>query len=235
MMRSVLISSVVGLLSAGVCAAQAPSLGGSMLHLLIEQDGDSVVIDYETPLSGPIEMFRYPGEMYAGAASVLDDTYYSGRFGWLANGFFNLPAGSGVFVENVGTTIGVRVYDAFSFAPILGTDGSDIVWEWSGAMTHNWYSVDGPGEYSATYRVYVGDASTGVDLPGWDHAFLTLEWFVPNDCVADVNGDGMLSPTDFSAWINAFNNGDPGCDQNGDGSCTPTDFTAWIANYNAGC
>jgi len=55
------------------------------------------------------------------------------------------------------------------------------------------------------------------------------------DCLADVNGDGMVTPTDFTAWINAFNNNLPGCDQNGDGSCTPTDFTAWIANFNAGC
>ncbi|GAB5495075.1 MAG: hypothetical protein Phyf2KO_01550 [Phycisphaerales bacterium] len=56
-----------------------------------------------------------------------------------------------------------------------------------------------------------------------------------NDCVADVNGDGALTPTDFTAWINAYNNADAGCDQNDDGSCTPTDFTAWITNYNNGC
>ena len=54
-------------------------------------------------------------------------------------------------------------------------------------------------------------------------------------CLADVNGDGELSPTDFSAWIGAFNNSLPTCDQNGDGECTPTDFSAWIGNYNAGC
>ena len=70
-----------------------------------------------------------------------------------------------------------------------------------------------------------------------------LDGFTTNYCVdikapacpADVNGDGMLTPTDFTAWINAFNNNDPECDQNADGSCTPTDFTAWIANYNTGC
>jgi DNA-binding beta-propeller fold protein YncE len=56
-----------------------------------------------------------------------------------------------------------------------------------------------------------------------------------DDCLADVNGDGSVTPTDFTAWINAFNNNLPECDQNGDGSCTPTDFTAWIANFNAGC
>ena len=54
-------------------------------------------------------------------------------------------------------------------------------------------------------------------------------------CLADVNGDGMVSPTDFSAWVGAYNNNLPACDQNGDGMCTPTDFSAWIGNYNAGC
>ncbi|GAB5497600.1 MAG: hypothetical protein Phyf2KO_26800 [Phycisphaerales bacterium] len=234
MMRQ-LILATTALVFTGVSEAQAPNLGGAMLHILIEQDGDGLVLEYETPVSGPIELFQYPGEMYNGAASVLDETYYSGRYGWLANGFFNLPAGSGVFVENLGTTAGLSVYDAFSYAPILGTDGSSDIWEWSGQMTHNWYSAIDPGVYSAMYRVYVGNATTQEPLAGWEPAEIMLEWFVPFDCVADVNGDGMLSPTDFTAWINAYNNSDPECDQNGDGSCTPTDFTAWIANYNAGC
>ncbi len=55
-------------------------------------------------------------------------------------------------------------------------------------------------------------------------------------CLADVNHDGSVTPADFTAWINAFNNNIlPECDQNCDSACTPTDFTAWIANYNAGC
>ncbi|RNC80329.1 MAG: SGNH/GDSL hydrolase family protein [Phycisphaera sp.] len=58
---------------------------------------------------------------------------------------------------------------------------------------------------------------------------------VTDPCVADVNGDGILSPADFTAWIDAYNGGDAGCDQNADGSCTPADFTAWITNYNNGC
>ena len=55
------------------------------------------------------------------------------------------------------------------------------------------------------------------------------------ECLADVNQDGVLSPTDFSAWIAAYNTGDLRADQNQDGSITPTDFSAWIANFNAGC
>lgn len=54
-------------------------------------------------------------------------------------------------------------------------------------------------------------------------------------CTADTNGDGMLSPADFSAWVAAYNAAAPACDQNADGVCTPADFSAWVANYNAGC
>ncbi|MEO1585445.1 MAG: GC-type dockerin domain-anchored protein [Planctomycetota bacterium] len=54
-------------------------------------------------------------------------------------------------------------------------------------------------------------------------------------CLADVNGDGSLTPADFSAWIIAFNTQAAECDQNGDGLCTPSDFTAWVLNFNAGC
>jgi len=54
-------------------------------------------------------------------------------------------------------------------------------------------------------------------------------------CPADTNGDGGLSPADFSAWIAAYNSSEPECDQNADGTCSPADFSAWVANYNAGC
>ncbi|RNC80240.1 MAG: hypothetical protein ED559_00015 [Phycisphaera sp.] len=65
--------------------------------------------------------------------------------------------------------------------------------------------------------------------------FESFECEQTNDCLADVNGDGAVTPTDFTAWVNAFNNNLPECDQNGDGMCTPTDFTAWVNNFNAGC
>ena len=84
----------------------------------------------------------------------------------------------------------------------------------------NWNSV----------RIFV--IVPGATSPNGDINTLTKE---PANCLADVNGDGLLSPTDFTAWINAFNNNLPECDQNGDNACTPTDFTAWIANFNAGC
>lgn len=72
-------------------------------------------------------------------------------------------------------------------------------------------------------------------IPGVTQGSTDVHLVTPADCLADVNGDGMVTPTDFTAWIAAFNSSAPECDQNSDGSCTPTDFTAWIANFNAGC
>jgi hypothetical protein len=81
----------------------------------------------------------------------------------------------------------------------------------------------------------IGASQADRTMPNTGAAYLFDATLPGPGCLADVNGDGMVTPTDFSAWINAFNNNLPTCDQNGDGSCSPTDFTAWIANYNAGC
>ena len=90
------------------------------------------------------------------------------------------------------------------------------------------FRVESNGDLTQIGPIY----DTGVPRPEGD-----LVVWAPESaaCPADTNNDGMLTPADFTAWINAFNNNLPECDQNGDGACTPTDFTAWIANYNAGC
>ena len=54
-------------------------------------------------------------------------------------------------------------------------------------------------------------------------------------CPADVNGDLALTPTDFSAWIDAYNTGSFCADQNFDGAVTPADFSAWLDNFASGC
>ncbi len=80
------------------------------------------------------------------------------------------------------------------------------------------------------------DPDTGTTVTFSGSATVIATGQVPEPgCVADTNGDGSLTPADFSAWIAAFNAQSPACDQNGDGLCTPADFSAWIANFNAGC
>jgi len=52
-----------------------------------------------------------------------------------------------------------------AYSGIFGTAGSSIRWQWDGKMDHNTYAVSlsditGPGHlFSATYKVYVGDAA----------------------------------------------------------------------------
>jgi choice-of-anchor B domain-containing protein len=103
-------------------------------------------------------------------------------------------------------------------------------------------SIELPGEFPASaqlrIRVVAADNSPGdVVEAGLDG--ISLVRFACEDpgCTnpADANGDGVISPSDFSAWVAAFNAGSPACDQNGDGLCAPSDFSAWVANFNLGC
>ena len=71
-------------------------------------------------------------------------------------------------------------------------------------------------------------------------ALLTVPLSPVNDCAADVNGDGLASPADFTAWLGCF--GDPGsapycarADVNRSGTVDPADFTAWLGAFQAGC
>ena len=107
-------------------------------------------------------------------------------------------------------------------------DGSH--WEeFAGGASHFVESIAVHPDGTLYVGGYLGEVDTTVS------PFLARYGCPAPTCTADTNGDGMLSPADFSAWVAAFNAMTPACDQNGDGSCTPADFSAWVANYNAGC
>ncbi len=54
-------------------------------------------------------------------------------------------------------------------------------------------------------------------------------------CVADFTGDGVLDFFDVSAFLNAFNAGDPSADLTGDGTLDFFDVSAFLNAFNAGC
>lgn len=98
-------------------------------------------------------------------------------------------------------------------------------WNWAGAAGDGVVLVDlfdGLGLMPGS----AGVAGLAIELVGE---------MAPASCIADVNGDGLLTPADFGAWVAAFNTRDPRADQNGDGLVTPADFGAWVTNFNAGC
>jgi hypothetical protein len=57
---------------------------------------------------------------------------------------------------------------------------------------------------------------------------------IPDRLCADQNGDGLVSPTDFSAFVANFNARNLRADVNGDGEVSPADFSAWVTQFNLG-
>ncbi len=54
-------------------------------------------------------------------------------------------------------------------------------------------------------------------------------------CPADLNADGALDFFDVSAFLSAFNAGDPAADFNGDGNYNFFDVSAFLGAFSAGC
>lgn len=178
---------------AGAASADVPQMGGAMSHLLVSIFDQQVFMSFESPSMSTVEMLEGSGT-YDGAASVLDHTGVNSQFGWLANGFISLPSNSGVFVRSYGSSPHLDVYSEFGFEPILGTDGSDLVWEWNGQMTHNWYSSDVMGPHSVSYEVFVGD-DAGTPLEGWGSASIDLNFLYGQDLSDRIGslGNGAVS------------------------------------------
>ncbi|MGP1273262.1 MAG: PEP-CTERM sorting domain-containing protein [Phycisphaerales bacterium] len=187
--QTMTMSAVSMITLAGAAGAQTwPQFmwDGGMKHVLIGFDGTDLSMEVDpasTTLPLPLEMRTF-GESYSGAASVLDGTYYSSQYGFLANATITLPTGSGIFIEMLGATPGLSVYEGgrrnqastHTYAPIFGTDGSDSVWQWGGTMHHPWFAVPELGLYEAEFRVYLGDALTAEPLVGFGSATETLSW-----------------------------------------------------------
>jgi hypothetical protein len=153
-----------------------------MEHIMISMDATNTLQAHvNTDASNPIEMLRFEGDSYDGAASVLNEQYYSDQYGWILDGIVDPGAGNSIWIEMTTQTTGLETYeggrrmmiDAQSFNPIFGTDASSNAWQWSGMMTHNWYAADALGDYQATYRIFVGD-STGNAVDGFGETSVTL-------------------------------------------------------------
>ena len=177
-----------------------PNAWGSMEHIEISLSNGTVHAHVMTDAANPVELQRFSGESYSGAAAVLDDSYYSSQYGWVADGFIGLNPGEFMWVEHVSSTAGLDVYeggmrmmrDMHTYDAILGTDGSDDAWMWPGTMVHNWYSADALGSYEATYEVFVGDASGNAAL-GYESAMVTLNFnAVPTPAGLSLLGLGGL-------------------------------------------
>ncbi len=175
--------------------ASSPTLGGPMSHLLITLFNNEIFLTFESPSMSTVTMQDNTGDFTAGA-SALNRSGYNGQFGWLANGFISLPPSSGIFVRTLNSSPHLSVYEETTFASILGTDGSDDVWQWDGTMTHNWYATDTHGEHLARYEVFVGDLA-GNPLSGYTPATIDLRFEYGQDLSGRIGtrGSGLVAST----------------------------------------
>lgn len=218
----------------GAHAAQ-PQLGGPMKHLLVTLEGGAINVDFESGNPSEVLELQVYEEEYDAPADVLNDRAYNGQFGWLAGGFISLPPGAGIWVEALAQTDGLTSYEQGTYAPMFTTEGSPSRWPWTGAMTHNWYAADAPGDYEATYTVYVGDAAGEPD-PSFQAGFVTIMWMIPEPpCVADINGDGVVDTADLGLLIGEFGGAGPIADLNSDGGVDTADLGLLIGEFGSTC
>ncbi|MEL6795210.1 MAG: GC-type dockerin domain-anchored protein [Planctomycetota bacterium] len=165
---------------------------------------------------GPVSFDAFQFEVTESGVYDLTSVLSSGRdhFSFLYKGSFDpsLPLEN---LQDYGLGNGNSPFGiprGTSFISQLLFEGETYVW-----VTSQWASFR-PIEATSNTIVGPGDAVAPTD-----------------DCPADTNGDGELTPADFNAWVIAFNAQAAECDQNGDGGCDPADFNAWVINFNAGC
>ena len=122
---------------------------------------------------------------------VLNGKAYNYQYAWNPGGTFSPPAGAAVWIECLSASPGLECYDGpgnkvitppRTYAPIFGTAGSSTRWKWYGQMAHNSYAVLNPTNtvYSAQYRIYFGDETTGAPeaYASYGDATMTLTWLV---------------------------------------------------------
>ncbi|PHQ78342.1 MAG: hypothetical protein COB69_10225 [Phycisphaera sp.] len=182
-----IVSAAAVVVVAGSAGAQVwPNVDGAMKHVHITFDGTNVGVEIDfmiNPEPTPLPMMNH-GLSHTAPADVLDGKYVSSQYGFLADGFINLPQGSAIWIEMTSATAGLDIYEGgmrnmrpmHTYAPIFGTGGSSSAWKWNGMMHHPWVAAPSLGAFDATFNVYLGDETTGAPLSGFGMDSVTLDW-----------------------------------------------------------
>jgi len=200
--RIMTIGALACALTISTAQAQVwPQNVGPMHHILINFDGTDITLD-APDLDEPLPLRNF-GETLNPPANVLEGKAYNDQYGWLANGIFSPPSEpiqTAFWIRVVSQSPGLETYQGgmrpitpnHTFAPIFETDGAPDIWQWNGTMTHNWYAAAQPGDYTATYEVYVGDLA-GTPVSGFGSDTVTFTWrYVPEPAAAVLLCAGLV-------------------------------------------
>lgn len=194
--------SLFGVLSIGSSLAYAvsPPMPGNtngdgnpahngMKHVMVRQTGSVLSVHVDDPPPTPVTMMSGFGVDYTpDKFNVLENVFFNAQHGWLPDGFFNLPTGTSIWIERTGIShpsgAQFRVYEggnmsqgmaSWTMNEIHNMDG--YRWQWDGLMQHDYFTADLLGQYTMSFRVYVGD-SQGVPVAGFEPAATTLSFQV---------------------------------------------------------
>lgn len=169
------------------------------------------------------------GEDWTASADVFNDS--NDPIGVGNTAFLSLvfrDAGGNVISDNAvtaadsTTTFDVWIPVSSSATAPAGTETVEIVLGYNQAPPSA--DLDGNGTVGA------GDEPAGIVR--WDNS--SLEQGAAGRLCADQNGDGVVNPGDFNAWVLNFNAGDLRADTNQNGVNDPGDFNAWVLAFNQG-
>jgi hypothetical protein len=217
----------------------APGLAAGELTGAATLAGDRAVIEtFAVPRAATLQSVRLAAHpapnAYAlivrivelSASNEIIATLASERVAAVRSGI--APAGDGLLTH----TLALRTPLALQPGRRYGLEARGLLLAPDRDGSKSWTWAAGAGDGSVLVNALDGSPLATLAHPGV--AFELIGTMAPL-CRADVNGDGQLSPGDFTAWIQAFNARDLRADQNGDGAVTSSDFAAWIQNYNTGC
>jgi len=203
-----LVLGLVVFIGSSQAAYVTPKRGGGqvdntvapMIHAFIDFAYNQLSVELEsgknTPILTPLPSGSSfdPNTVYY---TSLNEKAYNWQYAWVSEAPLTLPANTAVWIEQTAKSSPyLNVYDRNNnYTPIFGTKGSSTIWKWSGGMVHNAYTVTPSlSTYWATYRLYIGDANTGTELPEYGDATLTLNWqSVPEPATLGFLGLGALS------------------------------------------
>lgn len=181
-MRVIVTGWIVFWMLAGSAQAAWPRNEGAMVHVNVGFAQNAIEVSLEGDPQQQLPLLNF-GETYEGNAAVLSNKFYSDQYGIKAAGFLSLPENTAIWLQLLSQTPGLETYEGgmrmhtpmHTYAPLFTTNGSSSIWSWGGTMAHNWYAAAAPGEYEATYLVYLG-TPTGVPLTQYASDTVTLRW-----------------------------------------------------------
>ncbi|MCA9259263.1 MAG: PEP-CTERM sorting domain-containing protein [Planctomycetales bacterium] len=158
-----------------------------MKHAMVSLTGQNLAIHVDAAPQEVVAMQSGFGvDFDPSKFDVLEDRYFNAQHGWLPDGQFVLEPNELVWIRRIEVEQPAdsefRIYEggngregigAWTMQQIYQQDGD--AWQWDGAMQHDYFTADRPGEYRVTFEAYIGD-DMGIAIPAYAPAQATFSF-----------------------------------------------------------